>query len=170
MNYILTPRPQTMKKTFRTILLLFFTSMLVLSGISFAQESIKGVVVNVFDAQTVTVWEKGKLYKIRLYGIDTPGEKQNFGGKAKKFTSDWVFNKDLIVIPEYTDKDGTIVGIIYINSNCLNQEILKKGYAWVSRKNCNKPVCKKWLGFERFAKKNKTGLWIDTTWIPSSGE
>jgi len=150
-----------MKKIFRHIIF-YLIITLTLSSISVAQEPILGVVVNVASGDTVTVWEKGKQYIIRLYGIDIPDDKQNFGQKAKKFTSDLVFNKDLIVIPKGIDQYGRIIGIIYIGKKCLNEEIIKKGLSWVSRTDCNEPsVCEIWLELETSAKNNKLGLWID---------
>ena len=155
-----------MEKILKYSILFCIISAVFISDFSFSQETIKGVVVNISDGDTVTVWENEKLYKIALYGIDVPEIKQNFGQKAKKFTSDWVFNKDLIVIPKYDDKHNRIVGIIYIGNKCLNQELVKNGFAWVSQRSCTDQLCKKWLEFETFAKKNKIGLWVDKNPIP----
>ncbi len=147
-------------------IMFYFVIIFFFANLSFAQEPIHGVVVNVTDGDIVTVWEKEKQYKIRLYGIDTPEKKQDFGMKAKKFTANMVFNKSLTVIPKEIDKYGKIVGIIYIGQKCLNEELVKNGLAWVYKKYCSEPFCDKWLKLEKEARENKFGLWIDTDSVP----
>ncbi|MCP3876199.1 MAG: thermonuclease family protein [Desulfobacteraceae bacterium] len=122
--------------------------------------------MNVAAGDIVTVWEKGKQYKIRLYGIDTPELKQKFGPKAKKYISDVVFNKDLTVIQKDIDKYGTIVGMIYIADKCLNEALVKNGVAWVYKKYCREDFCNNWLQLEQEARENKLGLWSDDKPIP----
>ena len=53
----------------------------------------QGKVVGVSDGDTITVLHDGKGEKIRVYGIDCPEKGQDFGQKAKQFTSDKVFGK-----------------------------------------------------------------------------
>ena len=69
------------EKIFHCIIL-YFIACLILAGISHAQSPIQGVVVNVADGDTITVLQDSKQYKIRLYGIDSPEKKQDFGQKA----------------------------------------------------------------------------------------
>ena len=87
------------------------------------------------DGDTITVLQNAKQYKIRLYGIDTPEKKQDFGQKAKKFTSDMVFKKDVKVISYGTGKYGRTIGVVYISKKCLNEELVRNGLAWVSVSN-----------------------------------
>jgi endonuclease YncB( thermonuclease family) len=69
--------------------------------------------------------------KVRLYGIDTPEKRQDFGNKAKQFTSDMVFGKYVEVEPVTKDRYGRTVGLVYINGQCLNEELIRAGFAWV---------------------------------------
>jgi micrococcal nuclease len=87
-----------MEKIFRYILAFFLIIIFLVPFISHAQTSIQGKVVRVADGDTITVLQNSKQYKIRLYGIDTPEKKQDFGQKAKQFTSDMVFKKYVKVI------------------------------------------------------------------------
>ena len=64
----------------------------------------QGKVVGVADGDTITVMHIGKGEKIRLYGVDTPEKQQDFGQKAKKFSSDMVFGKVAEVTPVTTDR------------------------------------------------------------------
>ena len=140
-------------------IIFYFIIVLFLSGISYAQSPIQGKVVGVADGDTITVLQDSKQYKIRLYGIDTPEKKQGFGQKAKKFTSDMVFRQQVKIVAYDTDRYGRTVGMVYIGKKCLNEELIKNGYAWVYKKYCSESFCNRWLQLERKARVNKLGLW-----------
>jgi endonuclease YncB( thermonuclease family) len=144
-----------MKNLFRSIL---FISLFL--AVTFSPcYAWQGKVVGVADGDTITVMHNGKGEKIRLYGIDTPEKRQDFGQKAKKFTSDMVFGKVVEVTPVTTDRYGRTVGLVYVEGKCMNRELVKSGFAWVYRKYCDKPICKEWLKLEGEVKKYGWGLW-----------
>jgi endonuclease YncB( thermonuclease family) len=86
-----------MHKKHLSILLLI---SLALASITSAQTIIQGRVVGISDGDTITVLQNRTQYKIRLYGIDTPERSQDFGEKAKQFTSSLVFGKQVQVVKE----------------------------------------------------------------------
>lgn len=98
-----------------------------------------GKVVGIADGDTITVLENRTQYKIRLFGVDCPEKSQDFGNRAKQFTSDLVFGKMVQVISEDIDRYGRTVGMLMIDGKCLNEEIVKAGYAWVYNQYCKKP-------------------------------
>ncbi|MEI6125037.1 MAG: thermonuclease family protein [Pseudomonadota bacterium] len=119
----------------------------------------QGKVVRISSGDTLIVRHDGGNERISLYGILTPVKAQAFGEKAKKFTSDLVVGK--VVRVEYA---GAItyekpVALIYINTTCLNQELVRSGLAWVSPKYCKRKTCEKWRTLERLARKKRIGLW-----------
>ena len=120
---------------------------------------ITGKVVRIADGDTVTVLQNNQEYKIRLYGIDTPEKGQDFGTKAKEFTSGLVFKREVKVIQKDVDRYGRIVGIIYVGDTCINQEIIKAGFAWVYRQYCKDGFCRDWITLETNARTNQIGLW-----------
>ena len=63
-----------------------------------------GKAVGVTNGDTITVMQLGKDEKIRLYGIDCPEKGQDFGQRAKIFTSDLVFGKVVEVDPVSKDR------------------------------------------------------------------
>ncbi len=144
----------------------YFIIVLFLSGISHAQSTIQGKVVGVADGDTITVLQNNRQYKIRLYGIDTPEKKQDFGQKAKKFTSDIVFKKQVTVISYGTGKYGRTIGVVYVGQECLNEALIKNGLAWVYKQYCSETFCNGWLQIEQEARANKLGLWIYDNPIP----
>lgn len=57
-------------------------------------------VVSVSDGDTITVLHNGRQERIRLYGIDTPEKKQEYGQQAKQITSALIAGRDVEVIPK----------------------------------------------------------------------
>ena len=155
-----------MKKIFRHIILFSFINLLFLSGISYALTPIQGKVVSVADGDTITVLQDSKQYKIRLYGVDSPEKKQDFGQKAKQFASDMVFKQYVKVVAYDIDRYGRTVGMVYMGQKCLNEELIRNGFAWVYKKYCSESFCKQWSQLEQEARGNKLGLWIYDNPIP----
>lgn len=126
-----------------------------------------GRVVGISDGDTITVLKEGRGQKIRLYGIDTPELGQAFGKKAKRFTSDQVFNHQVKVVSLDRDRYGRIIALVYPigKSESLNEKIIKTGYGWIYVKYCKADFCAGWYDFEKEAKEDKLGLWIDSNSI-----
>lgn len=116
-------------------------------------------VIGISDGDTITVLKDRQNIKIRLNGIDCPEKKQDFGMKAKQFTSNFVFGK-IVKIEEITiDRYGRTVAMVYVSDKCLNVELIKNGFAWVYTQYCKQPFCSKWNEYQEKAKHKKLGLW-----------
>ena len=142
---------------------LYLISALILPSLSFAWQ---GKVVGISDGDTITVLHNNTGEKVRLYGIDTPEKRQDFGNKAKQFTSNMVFGKTVEVESVTKDRYGRTVGLVYINGQCLNEELVRAGFAWVYIQYCKKNICADWRHLEAAAKANKAGLWSRSNPIP----
>ncbi len=155
-------------KTIITTAFILFILALNLSNIDPAcsEPIITGKVVGVADGDTITVLQNNREYKIRLYGIDTPEKGQDFGNKAKEVTSGFVFNKEVKVIQKDVDRYGRIVGIVYVGGTCINQEIIRAGYAWVYKQYCKDSFCRDWINLETQARANQIGLWSHPEPVP----
>lgn len=130
-------------------------------------EEINGKVIGVIDGDTINIlYGSNEQKRIRLFGIDCPEKNQDFGNNAKQCTSDLIFGKEVRIIVEDIDKYGRLVGLIYLNNNCINEEIINQGFAWVYRYYCNKTICVDWIKLEELAQKNKKGLWSHENPIP----
>ena len=81
-------------------------------------ETIRGLCISVADGDTITIMadenggRENKKMKIRLYAIDSPEGKQEFGLEAKKFVEKMVLNKRVEIDYKDTDQYGRIVGIL----------------------------------------------------------
>src|SRR5438445_4516950 len=66
-------------------------------------EDFSGRVVGLTDGDTIKVLHNGRAERIRLNGIDFQEKGQQFGTKAKQFTSEMVFGKTVTVHVKNTD-------------------------------------------------------------------
>ena len=123
-----------------------------------------GKVVGVIDGDSIRVLRNGKAEQVRLRGIDCPERKQAFGTRAKQFTSELVFGKDVTVKEKGRDRYGRTLGeVILSDGRSLNHELLKAGYAWWFRRY-SKDVR---LGdLEDEARLAQRGLWADPDPVP----
>jgi micrococcal nuclease len=112
--------------------------------------------VGVTDGDTISVMKAGRAVKIRLEGIDCPEAGQEFGTKAKQYTSSLVFGKD-IVIKEYNlDRYGRMVARILAGGQDVSVELVRAGLAWHFKRYSKDPVLAE---AEVEARKAKVGLW-----------
>ena len=127
-------------RSFKFTLLIFVLFI----NMALAGDTISGKVVSIADGDTVTVLDSNKTqHKIRLYGVDCPESHQDYGNRAKKFTSDMVFAKQVSVKIMDTDRYDRSVGLVNVGSISLNEELLKSGYAWHYSQYCKASFCKR---------------------------
>jgi endonuclease YncB( thermonuclease family) len=137
---------------FLILFLIVFTSLNLLSA------EIRGLVVGVSDGDTITVlddMDKGR-FRIRLYGIDAPEKKQDFGQKAKQYLSSRLFRKAVVIRYKEIDRYGRIVGKVYLDNEEINVDMLKNGYAWHYKNYDNS---EEYSQAEINARKKGIGLW-----------
>lgn len=143
----------------------FFIVLLFISP-AISDSSITGKVVRVSDGDTITVLQNNTEFKIRFYGIDCPESGQDFGKRAKQFTSGLVYWKLVNVIQKDKDRYGRVVGMVYVGDTCVNEQIIKNGFAWVYEKYCKDSICHKWRKLESQARNENAGLWRQGNPIP----
>ncbi|ALI99840.1 thermonuclease family protein [Rufibacter tibetensis] len=88
-------------------------------------------VIAIKDGDTVELLKDGKPLRVRLQGVDCPEKNQDYGTRARQFTSDLVFGKFVQLVVQDVDRYGRTVGeIILPDGRSLNQELVKNGFAW----------------------------------------
>ncbi len=116
-------------------------------------------VVGVKDGDTIVLLQNGQTVTVRLYGVDTPEKAQDYGQKAKQFTSDLVFGKNVQLIVHNKDRYGRTVGTIMLpDGRSLNEELVRNGFAWHYKAYSND---KNLANLEADARRFKRGLWQD---------
>lgn len=116
-----------------------------------------GIVVNVYDGDTITILSKdSQAYKIRLWGIDAPEKKQAFGEKSRAYLRNMIINKSVKVRKMGQDRYKRILGIVIFNGVDINAKMVESGYAWSYDK-----FSTKYKNLELQARQAKKGLWVD---------
>ena len=139
--------------------LLPFVLALTLLPPAFALTNFTSLVVEVLAGDTLEVLQRGRAVRILLNGIDCPEKGQPYGKAAKQFTSEMTLGKPVTVEVKHQVKDELLVAdVILPDGSVLNQELVKAGLAWQSRKYGNSPVL---AALEQAARKSKRGLWAD---------
>ena len=133
----------------------FLGILLLIPILAFAQ-IFSGKCVGVTDGDTIGVLKDGKEVKIRLDGIDCPESRQDFGSKAKRFTSDLVFGKIVEVYQKDIDKYGRTVARIIVDGKDVSLELVKAGLAWHYKEYSSDSVL---ANAEKVARNNEDGLW-----------
>ena len=138
---------------------LLIVPLFLIFNLSAQAETIQGLVVKIADGDTLTLLTgSNEKIKVRLAGIDTPERKQPFGSEAKQALSELVFQKKALIEVETKDRYGRTVGIVFVDGQNINYELVKQGMAWVYRKYTNDEIL---YELEAQAKTKKTGLWAD---------
>jgi micrococcal nuclease len=99
-----------------------------------------GKCVGVTDGDTIAVVHSGKAMKVRLEGIDCPEAGQDFGTKAKQFTSSLMFGKEVEVKEYNPDRYGRMVARILVGGQHVSLELVKGELAWHFRRYSSDPV------------------------------
>jgi len=116
-------------------------------------------VVGVHDGDSLTGLDDGRIqYKIRLQAIDAPELGQPFGQAAKRALSGKVFGRDVVVIPQTTDRFGRTVGRVLVAGRDAALEMLEEGMAWHYEQYDDEERLRE---AERAARAARKGLWQD---------
>jgi ATP-dependent hsl protease ATP-binding subunit hslU len=111
-------------------------------------------VIKISDGDTITVLSGKEPTKVRLYGIDAPEKKQDYGQKSKQFLASLIAGQMVEVEPKGKDRYKRTLGIIYYKGQDINAQMVLNGYAWAYVK-----YSRMYVDHESAARKNKRGLW-----------
>lgn len=145
-------------------LLIALVGLAFVFGCKATEEGFRGRAGAVIDGDTVEVLQAGKACRVRLAGIDCPEKGQPFGMKAKQFTSDLAFDKEVRVLDQGKDRYGRTVGeVILPDGRSLNRELVRAGLAWWYWQYSKDES----MGaLEAEAKAAALGLWADKNPVP----
>jgi micrococcal nuclease len=140
-----------MKYSIKLLFLLLLTNLL------YSQTTFNARVVGVKDGDTVVVLDSlNNQTTLRLSEIDCPEKKQPFGTKAKQFTSDKIYRKEIKYIVTNIDRYGRSIAMLYYDDNkYLSVELIKNGLAWQYKRYS---TSKELANFENSARLQKIGL------------
>jgi len=120
-------------------------------------QNFTGECVGDADGDTITVLSPvTNQVKIRLEGIDCPEGGQDFGNRAKQFTSALVFGKQVEVRPTGQDRYGRTLARVFVDGKDLSLELVKFGMAWHFKRYSDEQLL---ADAETLARKQGVGLW-----------
>ena len=118
-------------------------------------------VIKISDGDTITALSGKEQTKVRLYGIDAPEKKQDYGQRSKQFLASLIAGQVVEVEPKGKDRYKRTLGIIYYKGQDINAQMVLNGYAWAYVK-----YSKIYVDQEKTARKNKLGLWQSSNPTP----
>ncbi len=123
-------------------------------------QTLTGKIIGIKDGDTVVIIDANNIQTtLRLAEVDCPEKAQAFGTKAKQFTSDAVYLKQVKYEVTDTDRYGRSIAKIYYDDNkYLSAEIIKNGFGWQYKQYSTSKLLAK---LEQEARQNKRGLWVD---------
>lgn len=129
-------------------------------GITYG-ETLRGIVINVVDGDTVILLEKGpegkRTHRVQLKGIDAPEYGQAGGEEAKAYLEKLVWGETVTVQYAGDDQYGRILGLVLCGASRVNDEMVKEGWAWRYKYSTSKKLA----AYESEAKAGKKGLWAE---------
>ncbi|MDR1746804.1 MAG: thermonuclease family protein [Tannerella sp.] len=118
-------------------------------------------VVGITDGDTFKgLTNSNEEIKFRIYAIDAPEKKQDYGDRAKQYLSALIFGKTVgIKVQRKSDQYGRpIVWVFTEDGKDVSAEMLKAGMAWHYKRYDSTP---EYADYESKARKAKLGLWAD---------
>jgi endonuclease YncB( thermonuclease family) len=92
------------------------------------------------DGDTITITQNGFKTTIRVVGIDAPETSkkkhdpgQPFSQASTKYPAGMVLNKYVDIVSYGNDRYGRTLGVVYVDGNNVNLEMVKAGLAGVYR-------------------------------------
>jgi len=134
--------------------------MLILFVLVSVDDSFKAKVIGVTSGDSIVLLlDNNTQLKVRLEGIDCPELQQEYGDSAKLATVVLCFKKRVRVEKVGVDGYGRTLAYVYVDTLCLNKELIRLGLAWhYAEFNDNAELAQ----LEVDARANKVGLWKQT--------
>jgi endonuclease YncB( thermonuclease family) len=127
--------------------------------------------VRVVDGDTIVVDVKGKQYKVRYIGMDTPETVhpfkpvQYFGKEASEKNRELLAGKEVRLEKDVseTDKYGRLLRYVWVGDIMVNAELVRLGYAVSYTYPPDVKYQELIIQLEREARENNRGLWAKKT-------
>ena len=87
-----------------------------------------GRVVSVLDGDSLMVLRDGRQVEVRLFGVDAPEGGQAFGSVARRFLSNLVFSKTVVVDVRDIDRYKRSVARVTVDGTDVSLDIIRAGF------------------------------------------
>ena len=146
------------------VIFLYFLLIGAIVGCTQQVTTISGV--EIIDGDTFRL-ETGE--KVRLIGIDAPELSQPGGEMSREYLAHLLLGKPITLEKGYEDRDkyNRLLRFVYIDNLCINEEMIRQGYA-EARYLPENPIRDYYLQLEMQAETARAGLWSDNVFQPRS--
>ena len=123
------------------------------------------ICTSVIDGDTFRL-ETGET--VRLIGIDAPELSQPGGEKSREYLTHLILNKGVTLEKGHEDRDkyNRLLRFVYIDDLCINEEMIRQGYAEARYLTSNDPLREYYIQLETEAEIAKAGLWNKNIFQP----
>lgn len=115
-----------------------------------------GPLVRVRDGDSFEAKVQGVAMEFRLAETDAPEWDQPYGREAARALESLLRNRELVLVPVDTDAYGRTVVFVWIDSLCVNKEMVRRGAAWFYDQYAYSAALH---AVETAARDAKAGLW-----------
>ncbi|MBU7045586.1 MAG: thermonuclease family protein [Theionarchaea archaeon] len=107
---------------------------------------------------------------VRLIGIDAPELSQPGGEESREYLAHLILGRNITLKKGYEDRDkyNRLLRFVYLGNLCINEEMIRQGYAEARYLSPNDPIRGYYIQLEMGAKITKAGLWHDHIFQPRS--
>ena len=130
-------------------------------------------ILKIFDGDTIQVLYQGQKKSVRVLGVNTPEvdgpyrKRECFGKEASEYAKKLLKNKKVMIEFDSSqskfDKYGRILAYLWVDGKWdFGEKMIRDGYAYEYTYHGRKyKYQKKYKEAQKFAEKNKVGLWAD---------
>ncbi|MBU7046805.1 MAG: thermonuclease family protein [Theionarchaea archaeon] len=131
--------------------------------ITWAEDTL--ICTSVIDGDTFRL-ETGE--PVRLIGIDAPELSQPGGKESRQYLTQLILNKGVTLEKSYEDQDkyNRLLRFVYIGNLCINEEMIRQGYAEARYLPSTDPLREYYIQLEIEAEIAKAGLWSENIFQP----
>ena len=121
----------------------------------------------VIDGDTIRL-ENGET--VRLIGIDAPELSQPGGEMSRQYLTQLIQGKRITLDTGYEDRDkyNRLLRFVYFDNICVNEEMIRNGYAEARYLSPDDPLREYYIQLEIEAEITGAGLWSDNIFQPRS--
>ncbi|MBU7045352.1 MAG: thermonuclease family protein [Theionarchaea archaeon] len=133
--------------------------------ISWAEDAILCTII--IDGDTLRL---GNGEMVRLIGIDAPELSQPGGEESREYLAQLIKGKGITLKKGLEDRDkySRLLRFVYLGNLCINEEMIRQGYAEARYLTSNDPIREYYIQLEIEAEITKTGLWSANIFQPRS--
>lgn len=133
-------------------------------------ELVEGRVIFVTDGDEIRVKTvDGRVFTVRLHGLDAPEKDQHYGAAARKELESRSLDKEARIVIHRRDSQGRYMGTVFVEGQDIGVRMLENGSAWHYKRLSGEQSSEtraRYAKAELKARESGVGLWAAATPMP----